>query len=60
MQNKEFPKLRECPFCGGKARNYEGPHDGHAVCCDKCSAKIIGYGSKGAATRAWNRRVNNE
>ena len=20
MQNKEYPNLRECPFCGGKAR----------------------------------------
>ena len=49
--------LKPCPFCGGEARGYEGKIDAHGVVCNKCGAKIYGYASKGAATRAWNRRA---
>ncbi|MBR2302027.1 MAG: Lar family restriction alleviation protein [Bacteroidaceae bacterium] len=49
-------KLKPCPFCGGKPRRYEGKIDGHGIACSKCSLKMYGYASKGAATRAWNKR----
>lgn len=52
--------LKPCPFCGGEARKYEGKIDDHGVVCKKCGAKIYGYTSAGAATRAWNRRTTNE
>ena len=52
-------KLKPCPFCGGEARRYCGKTDFHGIVCKKCSAKIYGYGSQGAATKAWNRRVDN-
>jgi len=51
-------ELKRCPFCNGEARSYEGKIDAHGVCCKKCSAKIYGYASKAAATRAWNRRAD--
>lgn len=53
-------ELKPCPFCGGTARRYFGPHDYHGICCQKCTCKIYGYGSKAAATKAWNRRKTNE
>lgn len=53
-------ELKPCPFCGGKARHFEGDISANGVTCIKCSAKIYGYTTKGAATKAWNRRVNNE
>ena len=52
-------ELKPCPFCGGKARRYEGKFENYGIICTKCSAKIYGYASKGATARAWNRRVGN-
>ena len=49
--------LKNCPFCGGEARRYFGKNDFHGIVCKKCAAKIYGYASQGAATRAWNKRV---
>lgn len=49
-------KLKPCPFCGGEAKHYEGKTDAHGVTCMRCSVKMYGYASKGAATRAWNNR----
>ena len=49
-------KLKPCPFCGGEAKHYEGKTDAHGVTCMRCSVKMYGYASKGAATRAWNKR----
>ena len=57
MPDELKPKLRECPFCGGEARRYFGEHDFYGIVCQKCSAKVYGYASKGAATKAWQRRV---
>ena len=66
MQNKESPKLRECPFCGGKAKYiYAMPYN--AVKCTKC--KTFGktivdsyeqMDGKAEAIEAWTRRVDNE
>ena len=50
-------ELRECPFCGCKARQYEGETHNFGVTCTKCTCHIYGYASKGAAKRAWNRRT---
>ena len=54
---KKMAELKPCPFCGGKARQYDGKTDFHGVTCQKCSCKVFGYASAGAATRAWNRRA---
>lgn len=53
-------ELKPCPFCGREARRYHGTHDMYGVACTKCTAKIYGYASKASATRAWNRRADNE
>lgn len=53
-------ELKPCPFCGGEAKRYYGYHDMYGVTCKKCSAKVYGYASKGGATKAWNRRADNE
>ena len=52
-------ELKPCPFCGGEARRYYGAVSCHGVTCAKCTAKIYGYKTKGAATKAWNRRADN-
>ncbi len=53
-------ELKPCPFCGGEARRYNGDIHGHGVVCNKCSAKVNGYLTQSGATRAWQRRVQNE
>ena len=53
-------ELKPCPFCGGEARRYNGNHDMHGVVCKKCNAKVYGYANQASATKAWNRRANNE
>lgn len=53
-------ELKPCPFCGGEARRYYGNHDMYGVTCKKCTAKIFGYATKASATRAWNRRADDE
>lgn len=50
-------ELKPCPFCGGKAHHYKGNIHPYGVACEKCCANINIYGSKGATTRAWNRRA---
>ena len=53
-------ELKPCPFCRGEARRYKGNLDFHGVVCKNCGAKIYGRATKGSATRAWNRRSDNE
>ena len=65
MQNKEYQKLRNCPFCGGKALL---SHD-HAgigasyVRCEKCGLESIrfyqsfAHASDEKAVEYWNRRA---
>ena len=53
-------ELKPCPFCGGEAKRYESSFFGHRIACTKCGAKTEYWASKGAATKAWNRRTDNE
>ena len=53
-------ELKPCPFCGGEARRYCGNTDANSIVCKRCGAKVYGYASKSAATRAWNRRYTDE
>ena len=56
----ETVELKRCPFCNGEARRYYGNHDMHGVVCEKCGAKQYGYANQASATKAWNRRVEDE
>lgn len=75
MQNKEYPNLRECPFCGGKPhfeKYASTTHFGVEVefthTCggrDPGNNKRIsvygrGFDSEEEATEEWNRGVCNE
>lgn len=53
-------ELRECPFCGGEARRFENKTFGHGISCKKCGTKTDYWASKGAATKAWNRRAGEQ
>lgn len=59
MQNRDYLKLRECPFCNGKAEVIECAGE-YFVKCKKCGVnqdKL--YKQRCSAAKAWNRRVNN-
>ena len=54
-------ELKPCPFCGdNRAVHIESKTFGFYVFCVKCRAKTDHGANKGAATRAWNRRADNE
>ena len=68
-----MPDLKQCPFCGGKARIRTGvtssvPRISKAiVICQKCSASTDWFCEKGGdaefvfeAIEAWNRRAGEE
>jgi len=63
MQKKECQKdtLRECPFCGGKAKvNYFGNEyhiPFYSVSCSECGCKQASSIHKESVINAWNRRV---
>lgn len=68
MQKNDYQKLRECPFCGGKAE-YRSTCAGAGyayVKCTACNARTgyialsFDYSTKDVAIEAWNRRVNDE
>ena len=60
MQSKEYQKLRECPFCGGKANLdlYILPKYEYVIRCNVCSLEFGLYlgRNKEEAIAAWNRR----
>lgn len=67
MQSKEYQELRECPFCGGKARisaDTEATRDSQGrlwaftVVCDRCCASSGLTFKPEKAAEAWNRRYN--
>ena len=65
MHNSELQKLRECPFCGGKAFVTEYLYSCdptfhatmYAVECNGCHTTTFEYASKEEAIEAWNRRA---
>lgn len=58
----ERPKIKRCPFCGGKAKLQDGMIvlAYHIICLDrKCGADVWFYNSEFEANetiRKWNRR----
>ncbi|RGQ39569.1 restriction alleviation protein, Lar family [[Clostridium] leptum] len=65
MQKNDYPKLRECPFCGGKVKRVIGVMGLNFFKCKECGA-VVSFDNdyynthKNEAIEAWNRRVNDE
>lgn len=62
MQNKDYPKLLNCPFCG--STDISCADAGHKtdiwfVQCENCGATFPHFDSKEEAIDNWNRRVDN-
>lgn len=62
MQKKDYPKLRECPFCGGKVKRVIGVMGLNFFKCKECGA-VVSFDNdyynthKNEAIEAWNRRT---
>ena len=60
----DLMNLKDCPFCGGKARiehnQYELPDFAYCVRCMNCHAKAEASGTGIKAARNWNRRAKHE
>lgn len=61
MKNKT--ELKSCPFCGGEADISKGftsriKGTAYLVYCLKCDTTSGFYGTKRAAKKHWNRRVD--
>ena len=50
-------KLRECPFCGGKAELFHSYDGYHCVQCTCCACGTIHMRTESGAVRMWNRRA---
>ena len=54
-------KLKECPFCGGKAKIIQDKESGivygYGVKCRNCGNGASWYTKKQSAIGAWNRRA---
>ena len=50
------PKLKPCPFCGGKAESWESPFCVWKVFCTECGASIT-LNTDENADVLWNKRV---
>ena len=65
MQKNDYPKLRECLFCGGKVKRVIGVMGLNFFKCKECGA-VVSFDNdyynthKNEAIEAWNRRVNDE
>ena len=55
-------KLRNCPFCGGKARlnEYKDGEVWYEVWCDGCAVRTEQYETEAEAIEKWNRRADTE
>ena len=53
-------KLRECPFCGGKAEMFHSYDGYHCVQCTCCACGTIHMRTERAAVRMWNRRAGED
>lgn len=62
MQNKDCPKLLNCPFCGGKVRIwYNLETENYDIECQMCGCYIQQhYSCKDEAISAWNTRMSKE
>lgn len=60
MQNKNYPKLKPCPFCGGEAAIYKNEiMKTFCVYCTSCYGKTAAlFDKENDAVEAWNRRIN--
>lgn len=62
MQNKEYPKLRDCPFCGGNRIGImlrfplHGEMTSYYALCSGCGARSALHVEEQWAIEAWNRR----
>ena len=67
MPNNDYQKLRECPFCGGKANTHacaEFDNDAlkiiyggnYGVHCSECNVATRPYPLEELAIEAWNKR----
>lgn len=65
MQKKDYPKLLECPFCGGKVKRVIGVMGLNFFKCKECGA-VVSFDNdyynthKNEAIEAWNRRIDND
>ena len=61
MRNKDYPRLLNCPFCGGEAKIEKYEEYSYIVRCTKCPCDIgrQWYSRKQDAKKAWNRRADN-
>lgn len=50
------PKLKPCPYCGGKAKEEEIGRE-YNIMCEDCRSSTRMYLTPKAAMEAWNRRV---
>ena len=63
MQKKDYPKLRECPFCGGEVKRVIGIMGLNFFKCQKCGA-VVSFDNdyynthQNEAIEAWNRRID--
>ena len=53
-------KLRECPFCGGKAELFHSYDGYHCVQCTCCACGTIHMRTESGAARMWNRRAGED
>lgn len=68
MQNKDYPRLLNCPFCGGEATasfkttDPKNEFEFGWIGCQKCRCFINYYNNIRGLTEAtdtWNRRADN-
>ena len=63
MQNKDCPKLLNCPFCGGKPYVYTSGNEScgffEEIICKKCGCQTNRL-KEGIAKYVWNTRTPKE
>lgn len=60
MQNKNYPELRECPFCGGEAE-FWATYDWRCIVqCTNCYCRTLYYYDAKSPVKVWNRRAAND
>lgn len=56
---RNYPELKPCPFCNGKAKVEESKFGFNHISCESCGAMITAF-YMGDLIKAWNRRVEDE